>query len=126
MLKLVALAVAGAVGTLARYWLSGSVHRYSKTTFPSGTLVVNIAGCLLIGLISYLFTEYAFFGPDTRAVVFVGFVGGFTTFSAFGFETLELFRTGSFVLAGINILGNVIGGLVAVWLGAAAGRVLGP
>jgi len=126
MLKLLAVAAAGAAGTLARYWLSGSVHRYSKASFPSGTLVVNLVGCLVIGVISYVSTQYALIGPDGRAVLFVGLVGGFTTFSAFGLETLELLRGGSVVLAGVNILGNVAGGLAAVWLGWSAGRVLGP
>src|SRR5262245_60864506 len=125
MLKLFALALAGAVGTLARYWLSGVIHRNSQTSFPSGTLVVNLTGCLVIGVVSYLSTAYPF-GPDARAVLFVGLVGGFTTFSAFGYETLELVRGGSLVLAGLNIAGNVMGGLAAVWLGAVLGRVLGP
>jgi CrcB protein len=65
------------------------------------------------------------FGPEARAVLVVGFLGGFTTFSAFGYETLELARGGSFVLAALNVGSNVIVGIVAVWIGAAAGRALG-
>ena len=125
MLKLLGVALAGGIGTLFRYWLSGSVHRYSRT-FPSGTLVVNLVGCLVIGLISYLCTTHPYFGPDARAVLFGGLVGGFTTFSAFGYETLELLRGGSVLLAVINIALNVMGGLAAVWLGAVLGRAFGP
>ncbi|HEY3176235.1 MAG TPA: fluoride efflux transporter CrcB [Candidatus Polarisedimenticolia bacterium] len=125
MLKLSALAVAGALATLARYWLTGFVHRYTRETFPTGTLVVNVLGCFLIGLVMYLVREQQAFGPETRVVIVVGLLGGFTTFSAFGYETIELLRGGDLPLAGLNILGNVLVGVLAVWLGAAAGRVLG-
>lgn len=125
MTKLIALAIAGALGTLARYWLSGFVHRHVRETFPSGTLVVNILGCFLIGLVMCLVREQQVFGPETRVVIVVGLLGGFTTFSAFGYETVELIRGGEFLLAGGNVFGNVVVGLLAVWLGAAAGRLLG-
>jgi len=124
MLKLFALGLAGALGTLARYWLSGFVHRYSRETFPLGTLVVNLLGCFLIGLVMYLVREHQSFAPETRVVLIVGLLGGFTTFSAFGYETLELVRGGALWLAALNVCGNVLVGTGAVWCGSVAGRAL--
>ena len=124
MLKLIALAVAGALGTLARYWLTGFVHRHSKETFPLGTLVVNVLGCFFIGLLMYLVTEHESFTPETRVVLVVGLLGGFTTFSAFGYETLELVRGGDVWLAALNVCGNVLVGTCAVWFGSVVGRAL--
>lgn len=89
MLKLFALAAAGAAGTLARYGLSGWVQRLVRETFPWGTLAVNLAGCLAIGVVMGLVRERQLLSPEARTVLVVGFLGGFTTFSAFGYETLE-------------------------------------
>jgi len=125
MLKLLALATAGALGTLARYWLTGLVHRHARESFPAGTLVVNLLGCFFIGLVMSLVRDHAAFGPEARVVIIVGLLGGFTTFSAFGYETLELVRGGDIFLAGLNVAGNVLAGVVAVWLGSVAGRVAG-
>lgn len=124
MLKLFALGVAGGIGTLARYWLANLAHRFMRGTFPIGSLVVNLLGCLLIGLVMYLVREHQTLHPEARTVVCVGLLGGFTTFSAFGFETFELVRRGSFALAGANVAGNVVLGIGAVWLGTLAGRAL--
>ena len=125
MLKLIALALAGGLGTLARYGLSGLVHRYSKETFPFGTLVVNLVGCLFIGLVMHRVVEHPLFTPEARVVLVVGLLGGFTTFSAFGYETVELVRGGALLPAALNVAGSVAGGMAAVWLGGAAGRALG-
>jgi len=124
MLKLVALGLAGALGTLARYWLTGFVHRYLKEAFPFGTLAVNLLGCFLIGIVMYLVREHESFDPGTRRVLVVGLLGGFTTFSAFGYETLELVRGGALGLAALNVCGNVLAGTCAVWLGTVLCRTL--
>ena len=124
MVKLLALGLAGSIGTLTRYWLTGFVHRHSKGAFPFGTLLVNILGCFLIGLVMYLVNERDSFTPETRAVLVVGLVGGFTTFSTFSYETLELLRKGAPLLAGLNVCGSVLPGVCAVWLGSVVGRVL--
>ena len=123
MHRLAYLAVAGALGTVARYWLTDVIHRCTKTAFPAGTLVVNVVGCFLIGLIAYVVREHQALGPEARIVIIAGLLGGFTTFSAFGYETVELLRAGSLVLAGLNVGANVLVGLVAVWLGTAAARL---
>lgn len=125
MLKLLLLAAAGALGTLARYGLSGWVQRLGRETFPSGTLIVNLVGCFAIGAAMYLVRDRQLLGPETRTVIVVGLLGGFTTFSAFGYETLELLEGGNLTAAAANVLLHVAGGLVAVWLGDAAMRVSG-
>jgi CrcB protein len=123
MLKLLALAAAGAAGTLARYGLSGWVQRLARETFPFGTLAVNLAGCFAIGVVMALVRDRQLLSPEARTVLVVGFLGGFTTFSAFGYETLELVRNGSLGPALGNAAASVLGGLVAVWLGDAAARL---
>jgi len=124
MFNVFALGLAGALGTLARYWLTGLVHRFSKETFPLGTLVVNLLGCFCIGFVMYMVREHESFTPETRVVVIVGLLGGFTTFSAFGYETLELVRGGALWLAALNVCGNVLLGTCAVWFGSVIGRAL--
>ena len=124
MLKLFALGVAGAAGTLARYWLSGLVQRYSREGVPLGTLVINVVGCFLVGVIMYMVNEQQRFTPETRVFLTVGLLGGFTTFSAFGYETLQLIRNGAILLAALSVCGNVLVGTCAVWFGSVAGRIL--
>ncbi len=125
MLKLLLLAAAGAVGTLARYGISGWAQRLGRETFPLGTLAVNLIGCFAIGAVMYLVRDRQLLGPEERTVIVVGALGGFTTFSAFGYETLELIESGSVTAAATNVLVSVVGGLLAVWLGDAAMRALG-
>lgn len=103
---------------MLRYWLGGLVQdQTGDGGFPSGTLAVNLIGCLAIGLLAYLIDSRGAAGPATRAFLLVGVLGGFTTFSAFGNETLNLIRDGETALAGANILANVVLGLGAVWAG---------
>lgn len=85
--------------------------------FPYGTIAVNITGCLIIGFLSQLAESQGAFIPETRAFLFIGFLGGFTTFSTFGNETMNLFRDGENVLALINVAVQIGVGLGAVWLG---------
>jgi len=125
MSKWLALAAAGALGTLARYALSGWVHRHVRETFPAGTLVVNVAGCFLIGLVMQASLDRQVLAPEARTVVVAGFLGAFTTFSAFGYETIELMRGGSPWPALASVAGNLALGLAAVVLGAACARVAG-
>ena len=88
--QIVLLAVAGAAGTLARYWLSGFVHRVCGASFPWGTLAVNVVGCLLFGFFWTLAEERMLISSQTRIVVLTGFMGAFTTFSTFAFETAQM------------------------------------
>lgn len=110
--------IGGFVGAVLRYWLSGYAQQVSNSSlFPLGTLIVNFIGCLVIGFLSQIAEEYGAFSADSRALVFVGLLGGFTTFSTFSNETMNLFRDGQNYLAFGNIAGHLILGLGGVWLG---------
>ena len=110
--------IGGFVGAVLRYWLSGYAQQVSNSSlFPLGTLIVNFIGCLVIGFLSQIAEEYGAFSADSRALVFVGLLGGFTTFSTFSNETVNLLRDGQNYLAFGNIAGHLILGLGGVWLG---------
>jgi CrcB protein len=106
----------GALGTLARYAVSGLAHRISDSLFPLGTLVVNSTGSLLIG-IAWAFMEDSSLPGYIRTFLFIGFFGGFTTFSTFSLETLNLVRDNEIKLAALNILANNLIGIVFVFTG---------
>ena len=114
-----AVAVGGALGSMARHATNHVTHNYALTTkFPVGTAVVNLVGCAVIGLLAGLLAVERIRLPlHWREFVFVGLLGGFTTFSAFGLDTFLLAKTHSSSIAVGNVLFQVIGGLVAVWLG---------
>jgi CrcB protein len=108
----------GFLGAFARYGLGGLVHRQIPlSTFPFGTLVVNLLGCFGIGVIAGLAESRQLFGPEVRTFALIGVLGGFTTFSTFGYETFALIRDTEYVRAITNIGLQVIGGLILVWLG---------
>jgi CrcB protein len=122
--KLLALAAAGAVGTLARYGLSGFVQRAAGAGFPWGTLAVNLAGCFLAGLIWSWAENRLALGGGWRAVVFIGFLGGFTTFSAYMLETGEMLRGAEWLQGAGNLVLHNGGGLIAFVAGLFLGRLL--
>src|SRR5262245_12666514 len=114
----------GFLGAAARYWLGGLIHRWLGAAFPYGTLVVNVTGCLAIGFLGVLAEERLVLGPDARVFWMIGVLGGYTTFSSFGYETMALLREGSAGAALMNVGAQVILGLLAVWAGAALARLL--
>lgn len=121
--KLVLLAAAGAVGTLSRYGLTGLVQRLAGPYFPFGTLAVNILGCFLAGLLWTLFRGRLPVTPEARTVVLVGFMGAFTTFSAYILETGELMRSNEWAYATVYFaLQNGVG-IAALLAGMAVGRL---
>jgi CrcB protein len=122
--RLAWLAVAGALGALARFWLGGAVQRALGTPFPWGTLVVNTLGCLVIGAVWTLAEERLLISGEVRTIVLVGFVGAFTTFSTFAFETEAMLRDAEWTLAVANVLAQNVLGIACVFLGAALGRLL--
>ena len=106
----------GFAGSVLRYALGGIVHRHLPlTTFPYGTLSVNLLGCLLIGAFAGLADSRQLFTPELRAFVFIGVLGGFTTFSTFGYETFAMARDGEHFRAACNVGIHVILGLTLVW-----------
>ena len=110
--------VGGFLGSVSRYKLSGVfLHHFPSWKFPIGTLFVNVAGCLVIGLLAGLVEHRDFFSPDTRLFLFTGLLGGFTTFSAFGYESIYLLRRGELALFLSYVILSVVCGLLAVWLG---------
>lgn len=121
LLSVLYVAFGGALGSVSRYLLGIWAQTASKSIdFPYGTLTVNLLGCFLIGLLSHLAETRGVFTPETRALVFIGILGGFTTFSSFGNDTLNLLHDGKTFNALANVGANVILGLFLVWLGRAA------
>jgi CrcB protein len=114
----------GAMGSLARYVAGTAVMSRFSGRFPLGTLVVNVSGCFLIGVIMTLLTGKSAPHPNWRLFLVVGFLGGFTTFSSFAYETFTAAREGSMWVGLMNVMASVALGYLAVWLGAmsAGGR----
>jgi CrcB protein len=111
--------VGGATGSLMRYVLGTAIMNRTGARFPLGTVVINITGSFLIGLLMTLLTERLSPNPNWRLLLVVGFLGGYTTFSSFEWETLGLMRDGARWLGLLNVVGSVVIGYLAVWLGAA-------
>jgi len=122
--KTIFIALAGLVGTLVRYWLAGFVARQYGETFPWGTLTVNLVGSFLAGAMYYLAQERFLMSPTLRTIIFIGLLGGFTTFSSYGLQTFTLLRDGQIGLATLNVAVSNVLGLLMVWAGYAAFRAL--
>lgn len=116
MVKIIFLVAGGALGTLSRYLLSGMTHKYISGTFPWGTLLVNATGALVIGFCWGIF-EMRDLSPQVRMFLFIGFLGGYTTFSTFALETMNLLRDGDIRIALLNVLANNLVTLVLVFAG---------
>ncbi len=118
MTKALLVGAGGFLGSILRYLLGGLVQSaVAGSTFPYGTLFVNVTGCFAIGLVSQLVETQGLLGPNGRAFLVVGVFGGYTTFSAFGNETVNLIRDGQRAAAGLNVGGQLVLALAAVWLG---------
>jgi CrcB protein len=119
-----AVAIGGALGSLARFWLAAAMTVLTGPRFPWGTLLINILGSFIIGLVAAVTLVPARIPmhPDVRVFLMVGVCGGFTTFSAFSLQTLELLQSGEILPAGGYIVGSVVLCLLAVWFGWFIGR----
>jgi CrcB protein len=116
--KALYVGIGGFIGSVLRYWVSGAVQQVANNpVFPLGTLAVNLFGCLVIGFLSQLADARGVFTPEARLFVFVGILGGFTTFSSFGNETMNLLRSGEGLPGFLNVSIHIFAGLGAVWLG---------
>jgi fluoride exporter len=120
------IAIGGALGSVARYGCSSLAARWIGETFPWGTLIVNVAGSFVIGLFATLTGPdgRVLASPDARQFVMVGLCGGYTTFSSFSLQTLNLVRDGDFAQAGLNVVLSVFACLASVWLGYLAAAAL--
>lgn len=117
MFDIFLVGLGGFIGSVSRYLVYLLVRSHFIHTFPWATLLVNTTGCFLIGMVSGLERNYLFFQRPMLTFISVGLIGGFTTFSAFGFETVELIRLNQYGWAILNICGNLILGFSALWIG---------
>ena len=119
------IAVGGALGSIARYWVGSSVSGRLGLKFPYGTFVTNITACVIIGFALTYLGRRAELNPAWRFLIPVGFVGAYSTFSTYEWETLSSLRSGAFLLAALYAVGSLLLGLLAVWGGAVLAEVLG-
>jgi len=124
MTKYIVVGLGGFLGAIARFWLGGFISNRFGTRFPYGTFVINIAGSFLIGLIITLLAERTHWSPNWRYLIPIGFIGAYTTFSTFEFETLRNVQDGQFLAAFLNVTLSVVFGFLAVWCGVIAGRTI--
>jgi len=123
MLRFFVIALGGAIGTLLRYIVGGLDYRFSGGVFPISTLVVNVTGSLVIGFLWGIVDRFAV-SPNVRLFVFIGILGGYTTFSTFSLETFNLMRDGEYRIALMNVILSVILSIGAVFLGYFASKTL--
>ncbi len=125
MINTLLIFIGAGLGGVFRYWISNSVYWFVGRQFPYGTLVVNVSGCFLMGLLFVLILErFNGIGPPLRSLLLIGLLGGYTTFSSFSIETLNLFENGAWISAFLNISLSVILCIAATWLGVIGGRQL--
>ena len=117
MTHLLIVGIGGFIGSVLRYLLSGLAHRWVQDAFPVGTLLVNVLGCIALGMIMSLVEYRQLFGVQTRLFLTIGVLGGFTTFSTFGYETFVLLRESRYLHALLSVAGNVVVGTAAVAAG---------
>jgi CrcB protein len=120
--KLIVVALGGATGAVVRYWLGGWINSRLPLQFPLGTFVINVTGSFIIGFFLTLISERIALHTNWRLLAAVGFVGAYTTFSTFEYETLKLIEEGDILSAALNVALSVVLGFIAVWLGVTAAR----
>jgi CrcB protein len=121
--KVLLLAIAGGAGTLARYFLSGFAQRIGNGSLPFGTFTVNMLGCFLFGLVWSLSEDRLLLSTQSRFIILTGFMGAFTTFSTFTFESVQMLREAEWSLAIINLLAQNILGIALLVVGLKVGRL---
>lgn len=124
MQKYFLIAVGGALGSMARYWVGSMVASRMGTKFPYGTFVINITACVIIGFSLTLLARRVDINPVWRFLVPVGFIGAYSTFSTYEWETLSTIRSGAFLLAALYAVSSLILGLAAVWGGSVIAEIL--
>jgi fluoride exporter len=123
--KYLYVALGGALGSIARYWVGASVAGRTGTRFPWGTLIINITACVLLGFTMTWLGKRTTINPDFRFLVPIGFIGAYSTFSTYEWEAFSTMRAGAVMLAAVYIASSVVLGLAATWGGAWLAEVLG-
>lgn len=118
------IALGGALGALARYQLASMIQARVPVGFPWGTFVVNISGCLIMGVAATLLAERLVVHPNWRFLIPIGFIGAYTTFSTFEYETFRAIAEGAWLMGGLNVVASVVAGYVALWIGVMLARVI--
>lgn len=121
--KYLMVGTGGFLGAIARFWLGGYVSTKLGTRFPYGTFIINCSGSFLIGFIITILAEKTHWSPNWRYLIPIGFIGAYTTFSTFEYETFRVIQDGELFIAFLNVALSVIVGFAAVWLGVIAGRL---
>ncbi|MBV1912309.1 MAG: fluoride efflux transporter CrcB [Cycloclasticus sp.] len=124
MNQILAIAAGGSIGAVMRFFVSTGIYSWLGKGFPYGTLAVNVVGSLLMGLLYELFLQRLSVSPEVRALLLVGFLGAFTTFSTFSIETINLIEQGDVLKAITNVLASVILCVLAAWVGLQIARQL--
>ena len=118
MQKYLLIAAGGALGSIARYWVGAAIGSRMGSRFPYGTFVINITACIIIGFSLTYLGKRVELSPAWRFLIPVGFVGAYSTFSTYEWETLSSMRSGAFALAALYAVGSLLLGLAAVWSGS--------
>jgi fluoride exporter len=118
------IALGGALGAIARYQLSAMIQARVPVGFPWGTFIVNVSGCLVMGVTMTLLADRLVVHPNWRFLVPIGFIGAYTTFSTFEFETFRAVAEGAWLVGGLNVVASVLAGYVALWIGVALTRAM--
>src|SRR5665213_2588900 len=122
--KYIYIALGGALGTLARYWVGSAIASRLGTKFPYGTFVINITACVLIGFSLTFLAKRTALNSAWRFLVPIGFIGAYSTFSSYEWETVSTLRSGGFSMAGIYAFSSLFLGLVAVWCGILLAEII--
>ena len=115
--------VGGGIGATFRYWLQGATYKFMGTEFPYGTLLVNVLGCFVIGLLMTVLEERFAVNPVLRLFLTIGILGGFTTYSSFSYETIAMLREGSYLAGTANVVYTTLNCLGATWVGGVIGKL---
>ncbi len=124
MLKYLMVGIGGSLGSVLRFWLGSYIGSKMGTRFPYGTFIINVTGSFLVGLVFALLTVKTQWSPNWRYLIPIGFIGGYTTFSSFEYETLRSIQDGQIELGLLYVASSVVVGFVAVWGGMVAGRAI--